>query len=269
MIKSHSILDLYPLALAEGEGVGTAYEYYTKRLLLSSWLGGQPAPKRILVAGLPQKYGASLDFLLLAQELGGWLTIVDDRPAALARLRQAMATCQGNDLLLAAQPQLLLTGDLATLSELAPPFDLALSSEVLQRLAPREQAGYVSRLLTLAPQVALFAPNGDNNAHVQHSGLAGVPLEELELRAGEGLERGRNTAVVTSLRTGHVDMPPFPPGITRSESERAQAATGKLEAAAMWGLGIYAHLEQHLPAPWRISRSHIVYAFIRLAPAPR
>ena len=37
-IHKHSIKTLYPLALAEGEGVGTAYEYFTKRLHLVRWL---------------------------------------------------------------------------------------------------------------------------------------------------------------------------------------------------------------------------------------
>lgn len=33
-----SIKSLYALALAEGEGVGTAYEYFAKRLAMSRWL---------------------------------------------------------------------------------------------------------------------------------------------------------------------------------------------------------------------------------------
>lgn len=266
MICARSIHDLYPFALAEGEGVGTAYEYYAKRLKLSDWLTGQPAPARVLVAGLPQKYGASLDFLLLATELDGHVTVIDDRPEALARLRHALDALDGGAGTLAARPQLVLTSDIADLAELAPGFDLVLTSEVLQRLAPERQAHFVSRLVALAPQVALFTPNGDNDAHVGHSGLSGLRLEELELCLGQGLESGRGTAVVTSLRTGHVDMPPFPPGITRSESDRAQAATGTLEAVAMWGLGLYAHAEKYLPARLRKAQSHIVYALVRLSP---
>jgi hypothetical protein len=71
------------LALAEGEGVGTAYEYFAKRLALGRWLKQVGRPVRMLVAGLPQKYGSSLDFLLLAEELGAEVTVVDERPSAL------------------------------------------------------------------------------------------------------------------------------------------------------------------------------------------
>ncbi len=66
MLPTHSIKALYALALAEGEGMGTAYEYYAKRLILGRWLAERPRPASILIAGLPQKYGASLDLLLLA-----------------------------------------------------------------------------------------------------------------------------------------------------------------------------------------------------------
>ncbi len=264
MIGKRSIKELYLLALAEGEGVGTAYEYYVKRLLLSDWLSVQIAEPRVLVAGLPQKYGSSLDFSLLAREVGGRMTIVDDRPEALSRAQRALAQLSQVEIDLSYVPQLMLVSDLARLQELRPVFDLILTSEVLQRLPPELRAQYVSRLVTLAPQVAIFAPNGDNDAHVGRSGLGGLSLEQLEIVLGEGLSTGRNTAVVTSLRTGYVDMPPFPPGITRSATEREQASSGKAEAAAMWGLGVYARLEPFIPIGLRKRQSHIVYGLIRL-----
>ena len=266
MLSKRSIKDLYPLALAEGEGVGTAYEYFAKRLLLAGWLGELQSAPRILIAGLPQKYGASLDFLLLADELGGQVTIVDDRPEALERLRTGVDTWAGHDSALRQQPQLILTPDIVCLAELRPVFDLVLSSEVLQRLPDENKGHYLSRLVTLAPQAALFTPNADNDAHVGRSGLSGLTLEQLETAVAEGLAAGRQTSVVTSLRTGYVDMPPFPPGITRSASERAQASTGKLEALAMWGLGLYAQTERFVPLPLRKRQSHIVYTLLRLSP---
>ena len=70
MLPFRTIKSLYPLALAEGEGVGTAYEYFAKRLVLSSWLAKLPTVRRLIIAGLPEKYGSSLDFLLIAQEMG-------------------------------------------------------------------------------------------------------------------------------------------------------------------------------------------------------
>ncbi|HEX6383064.1 MAG TPA: hypothetical protein VF177_00200, partial [Anaerolineae bacterium] len=94
MIPIHSIKSLYTLALAEGEGVGTAYEYYAKRLVLSPWLRQVRRPQRVLVAGLPQKYGASLDFLLLAAEVGAAVVVIDERPPAVAKFQRALAAAQ-------------------------------------------------------------------------------------------------------------------------------------------------------------------------------
>jgi hypothetical protein len=266
VLSKRSIKDLYPLALAEGEGVGTAYEYFAKRLLLAGWLDEQRPAPRVLIAGLPQKYGASLDFLLLADELGGQVTVVDERPRALQRLRSAVDLWAGHKGALHQSPQLILTDDLIRLAELRSGFDLVLSSEVLQRLPDGSKGLHLSRLVTLAPQAALFTPNADNDAHVDHSGLSGLTLEQLETAVAEGLAAGRQTAVVTSLRTGYVDMPPFPPGITRSAAERTQASTGKLEGLAMWGLGLYAQSERFVPLAIRKRQSHIVYTLLRLSP---
>ena len=100
----------------------------------------------------------------------------------------------------------------------------------------------------LSPAVALFAPNGENPAHTNLSGLAGLSLQQLRALIGD------------SGRTGYIDMPPFPPGMTRSDEQREQATSGRFEAAAMWGLGLFARAERFLPAVLRRRQSHIVYA---------
>ena len=266
MLAPYTIKDLYALALAEGEGMGTAYEYYAKRLALGRWLKGRPRPASILIAGLPEKYGASLDFLLLAGELGAAVTVVADRPAALARLRGALAQLVGASPPL-ARPVCLLAG-LPGLAGLAGRFDLAVSSEVLQRLAVAERPAYVAALRARASALALFAPNADNPAHTGRSGLAGLRLDEMSAlmqatadhrrptAAGEAAVAGRLSAVVF----GYIDMPPFPPGITRSDEQREQATQGAFEAAVMGGLRVYAHGERLLPGALRRRQSHIVYA---------
>jgi hypothetical protein len=255
MLSRYTIKALYALALAEGEGMGTAYEYYAKRLALGRWLKGRPRPASILVAGLPEKYGASLDFLLLAGELGAAVTVVDDRPAALARLRGALAAL-GESPLPLARPSAIVLTDLPRLATLAGRFDLALSSEVLQRLAAAKRPAYVAALRARAGAVALFAPNADNSAHTGRSGLAGLRLEEMRALVVETAVGGRPLAVVS----GYIDMPPFPPGITRSDAQREQATQGAFEAAVMGGLRLYAHGERFLPAALRQRQSHIVYA---------
>ena len=251
MLTSFSIKSLYALALAEGEGVGTAYEYYAKRLALGRWLKQVGRPKRMLVAGLPQKYGSSLDFLLLAEELGAEVTVADERPFALDKLQSSLEAARAVGWLTAVFPHTCLVANLADLSEIDGPFDLCISAEMLQRMAPADRPRYAARLRELGTAVALFAPNEDNPAHTRISGLDGLTLAELQ------------SLFPTSHQPpaiGYIDMPPFPPGIIRSEEQRAQATSGKLEAFAMWGLGYYARMEHWLPTAVRRRQSHIVYA---------
>lgn len=255
----HSIKTLYPFALAEGEGVGTAYEYYTKRLLLSRWLTPGEQPQRILIAGLPEKYGSSLDFLLLASEMGAVVTLADDRPEALAEAEEALKDANEGGRLTDLAPEYCLTHSMATLAEINERFDLVLSSETLQRIAEDDRKHYINRLLELASRAAIFTPNNDNPAHTNVSGLAGLRLDELETLVISGLQSVHRP---DSPQLGYIDMPPFPPGISRTEEQRDQATSGKTEAIAMWGLGYYARLEQWLPLRWRRSKSHIVYALI-------
>jgi len=262
MFHTYSIKSLYPIALAEGEGVGTAYEYFTKRLLLERWLQSEKQPATVLVAGLPEKYGASLDFLLLASEMGAAIMLADDRPQALTKAKAAVSMARQNGHLLNIEPEYCLTDNMEILAEIDGSFDLVLSSETLQRLAASDRKQYVGRLIQLAPQVAIFTPNNDNPAHTNISGLSGLRLDELDAVVKQGIESTGGLESQMSRQIGYIDMPPFPPGITRTDDQREQATSGTGEAIAMWGLGYYAHLERWLPLSWRRSKSHIVFALI-------
>ena len=262
MLKKIPIKTLYPLALAEGEGVGTAYEYYAKRLLLHRWLANSEPPRRILVAGLPQKYGASMDFLLLAAELDADLTILDDRASAIARCKAALEETQKNGSMTNLNPVFLITQDISNFPEISGHFDLGLSSEVLQRLPIEVRLDYMSKTVQLASRFALFTPNGDNPSHTNLSGLDGLQLGELQQLAGGALESTPAASAGKSLLTGYIDMPPFPPGMIRTDDQREHASTGRGEALAMWGLSYYARMEQWLPRSWRRTKSHIVYSFL-------
>lgn len=248
MLRDLSIKSLYTLALAEGEGLGTAYEYYAKRLLINGWLSQLSRPRRILIAGLPEKYGASLDFFELSAELGAEVIVVDERREAFKRLEKGIDEVRSKGILDNLNWRPVETSNLRTLSEIEGNFDLCLCSEVLQRLQIESRVEYVERLASLASSLALFVPNADNASHANLSGLTGLYIEDL-----------------TSLfhtqhsRTGFIDMPPFPPGITRSDEQREEAATGKMESVAMRGLAFYAHLEQFIPQSIRRRQSHIVY----------
>jgi hypothetical protein len=268
MLTHYSVKDLYALALAEGEGMGTAYEYYVKRRTLARLLEGRQRPRTILIAGLPEKYGASLDFLLLGSELGAAVTVIDDRTTAIERLQRAIADVNRLSGPAIQPPAAVVQGSLASLSAISGHFDLALSSEVLQRLSASERHAYVAGLGRLASAAALFCPNAANQAHNTISGLAGLRLEEMQELTTDHRPQTTDHRVPVVRRpssvvsSGYLDMPPFPPGITRSAEQREEATSGRFEATVMWGLGLYARMEGALPASVRRRQSHVVYAFI-------
>lgn len=254
MLHQLSIAQLYPYALAEGEGVGTAYEYLVKRLVLSRWLADGFTPKRVVIAGLPQQYGSSLDFALMAHEFGAELTVIDDRPEALNKFARSLSQAQlmGNLSRLSWSP--LPVKDLTAAILESDGHDLALSSEVIQRLGASDQRSYFKAFRHSATRAALFCPNAGNRSHADLSGLAGLTLDELR-----GLAAGQ------PYFTGLIDMPPFPPGITRTDQQREQASTGRMEAMAMAALSVYARLERFLPDQIRNRQSHIVFALSEVA----
>ena len=272
MLANLSIKSLYALALAEGEGMGTAYEYYVKRMALGRYLKDRPRPNSILIAGLPEKYGVSLDFLLLATELEAKTTVIDDRPAAMERLNGALSTLAGmSGAPSITLPEHMVLADLNSLGALDGQFDLVLSSEVLQRLSLAGRRTFVDRLTRSAPALAFFCPNADNEAHNSRSGLGGLTLAEIQALTADDRPQttakqagsSRPSAVVgRRSSSGFIDMPPFPPGITRSAEHRTGATSGPFWASVMWGLGRYAHVERYLPQSVRRRQSHIVYAFL-------
>ena len=256
-LQKRSIKSLYPLALAEGEGVGTAYEYFAKRLILGRWLKNRPKPTSMLVAGLPEKYGCSLDFFLLAHEWGIRPIVVDQRQTALEKLARSIAVAQQIGELVGLEVDLLLVNDIVALDEIDGQFDLAICSEVLQGISAENRPNFLNRLNQLASQTAIFCPNADNAAHTNLSGLSGLTLNEIQALSALPSTRSPQS----SSLTGYIDMPPFPPGITRDEDQREHATSGKFEAFAMWGLGYYARAERVIPTRIRRSQSHIVYSF--------
>jgi hypothetical protein len=257
-LAAHSVRSLYPYALAEGEGVGTAYEYVAKAAFMqpvvrqlesvgaaraASAKNGAP---RIVVAGLPEKYGTSLDFAILAHGIGADLAIVDDRAAALARAEHAIGAAQRAGRLAGLRVTFEAIISLADVAR-RPPVDAVLSCEVLQRIDPPARREFVDGVRRLAPRGAVFVPNSENGSHLKISGLKGLTGAEL-------------SALAPGAEWGYVDMPPFPPGITRSADQRSRASTGTLEAIAMRGLDVYCQAEPLVPAAVKKHFAHIVCA---------
>ncbi len=241
-----SIKSLYPYALAEGEGVGTAYEYFVKRRLMRGLLERTPLGGTVLVAGLPEKYGTSFDFVLAALERNARVLVVDERSTAIDRARGAL-----EHLLRSEKPPAIEYRVLSRVTdvETLPEHDLVLSCEVLQRLTAAERGVYARAIRACAPRGIVFVPNGENESHTKISGLAGLTKSELVEAMGHD-----------GVNAGFTDMPPFPPGITRSADQRTRASTGLAETVAMWGLQAYALAEPHAPNALKRRVAHIVYA---------
>lgn len=234
--------------------MGTAYEYVAKRQVLRRWMVNRPAGG-LLVAGLPEIYGSSLDYLLIADELQIPALMIDDRPEFLDRAQEALASARVAGLLINVQVEFQLMEDLTLPNSQGRKFAWAICNEVLQRFDADGMLRYVRRLAESAETITLFAPNGDNASHTNVSGLSGLQLAQMEqLMAAVGR---------IGIGTGYCDVPPFPPGVSRSEAERARAEQGWLEAIAMWGLGQYLRLEGALPARWQREHAHIVYGICR------
>jgi hypothetical protein len=240
-----SIRELYAYAVSEGEGVGTAYEYYVKRRIMRSVLRGLRPGARVLIAGLPEKYGTSLDFVLAAFEQRAHVLVVDDRQTALDRARNAIGALGAGFAGLEIAYRLL--DSLAELERL-PRHDVVLSCEVIQRLSPAAQAEYGRAIVALGPRGVVFAPNAENGSHTAISGLAGLDRDTLRALMGRHVE------------VGFTDLPPFPPGIMRTPSQRTRASRGAVEGIGMWGLQVYSAAEPWLPNAVKRRVAHIVYA---------
>ncbi|MFP4081639.1 MAG: hypothetical protein ACLFVG_02665 [Candidatus Aminicenantes bacterium] len=259
MIKIKGIKSLYNINLAEGEGLGTAYEYYIKLRKLKKFINSIKNLSQILIAGLPQKYGLSMDFFLLGQMLQAETVVVDERPDILERAQKVFQTLNTKKIFGGSKVFFLKTERIERFTGLSSKnrrFDLALSSEVLQRL-DGARGIYISNLIRLAENFALFAPNRENRSHARWSGLSGVSLEELTAHCVEGDSKA------DIFDCGYLDMPPFPPGLSRSKEKRQQAAESRLEALLMKGLEIYNLGESLIPDFIKKRKAHIVYALVK------
>jgi len=240
-IQNYGILDFYPSALKEGEGVGTAYEYYAKAKVFRKFYQQVGPFKSMLIAGLPEKYGFSFDFLLLARGLGiRKIFVQDERQEKINQYRELVKDIEKefDEFHCQATP----------LDRLPKSYDLIVSCEVLQRVNVKD---YFFACAEASPNIIFFAPNAGNSSHAALSGLRTVKLDGLKK-----LTLSRDLMLIDS---GYIDMPPFPPGMTRSQESRDQAQEKLFDKIAMRGIQLWADMEFFLPTFIRRKFSHIVY----------
>jgi len=210
------IEELYEAAFVEGEGIGTAYEYLVKwRVLLQLF---KHQIRNIIVLGLPEKYGASMDFVLLADYQGCGVTIVDDRCKSVLKCRDVLREMNERGLIHKI-PKVIEVDDLLNRQERNGVFDLAVSCEVLQRVAPLKRRDYIMNSLSIARYAAVFVPNKANGSHAKVSKLEAIELDDLH-----NLFKGYRI-----VDEGYVDMPPFPPGLKRRSKNTGRGSYRHLQ----------------------------------------
>jgi len=243
---------LYDIAKKQDEGLGTAYEYRVKLKLLHRLLTKADCrPESILIAGLPEKYGYSMDLVLLAQALEAKLTVLDERECRLEKFEDL---CRGLRAASSDHLTLIKTSSWDNFSS-GKNHDLIVSCEVLQRLDEGQKISYFNELGHCGKMFVAFAPSAENKSHAKLSGLNTVSLGELEgLLINSGLEL---------LSSGYLDAPPFPPGLKLSRRNTDQSGQHQsnhiLEKIAMLILGGWSRIERAIPNTVMQRVSHIAY----------
>ena len=255
MAHRDSVSDLYPIALWEGEGMGTAYEYSAKLKMLRRVVGASP-PARVLIAGLPEAYGVGMDLALLGALYDCTVVIADDRPEKLEIFAAALRSPPLRE---RVDPERFELRRVKTLAHPVQPgdapYDLWVTTSAIQRLKGARLNAYLVQARDWSLQAVLLAPNADNKAHTTLTRLDGFTLGELvSICEGIGLE---------VEGAGYVDLPPFPPGISRSEEAKEKAAESAIERLAMGVLEGWVRAERCLPRALQRRYSHLVYVVAR------
>lgn len=286
-----AIRAMYPLTLLEGQGMGTAYEYYSKLRVMARVFARTGAPRSLLVLGLPEKHGYDLDFVLLAHYLRqrtSWvraerdaraahgersaepgraspampLIVCEDRFEVLAQFRSTLEQLPDPEM---ARHVELVQVDRLTDCLTGRRFDWIISTASVQRLPNKEIVAYLQNARQMADHVFLFIPNGGNRAHLTLSGLRGLDLDEtLALCQHVGTMDPGPRHPPSVLAAGYCDIPPFPPGLRRSTEAKERAMHSPLETLAMWCLQWWCRGEPRMPRMVQKRLAHLVYVALDL-----
>lgn len=255
---SHSfdVANLYPIALLEGEGMGTAYEYSAKLKLLQRTVATIPHLQRLIIGGLPEDYGIDLDLALLAARYGCQTVVVDDRPSLLEAFANALTSPPLAELVDPDRFEMRLLQTLAQPARSGDArFDLWITTSAIQRLDDSELAEYLAHVREKSRQAVLLAPNKANKEHLSLSGLDGFFLPDLV-----GLCQQAGLVV---RHSGYLDIPPFPPGLQRSAEAKEKAAKSFLDRLIMRGLEWWSRGERFLPHSIQRRFAHLAYVCLQ------
>lgn len=247
----------YALALKEGEGLGTAYEYLVKTGLTKRLFKKNEKPKNILIAGLPEKYGYGLDLLFLASSHNCVIDIVDERDDIIRNFNRILKDLAESSLLIPDNIKIKRVERLEDIN-LNKHYEFGYSLAVLQRIKEESRIRYLKKLSENVKYIILFAPNKENRAHNEQTGLVGLGTEDL-LRYVK--EVGKEMFVLDS---GKIDLPPFSPGIKISAQTKNLIKNKKIGKLVTKFLDSWACLESFLPKFVKNKFAHMVYLVVKL-----
>jgi hypothetical protein len=235
--------------------MGTAYEYYSKLHIVRQAFDQTTIPGSLLALGLPEKHGYDLELLGVAQQAGAPLTICEDRPEVLDKLRLALPDLP--DPGLSEQIELIPIDSLTDWRAIeGRHFDWLISTAAVQRLPDPEIVTYVQNARRFADYGLLFIPNLDNRAHLTLSGLRGLSRKQAVALCEQAGAR--------VLSSGYCDIPPFPPGLQRSSEAKENAMHSPIENLAMRVLQWWCYSERWMPGWIQKRWAHLVYVALDL-----
>ena len=240
-------------AYQEGEGLGTWYEYLSKKRVLDK----SEAPGSILAAGLPARYGVGIDLAWYC--LGGAkLTVLDPRESALTAFAEC---CDGMHV--PAENIERKQSALLPIPFENNAFDLVTNTEVAQDMGDDLREMMVEMMRVTKKDAAIFLPNAYCYAHPRISGLRSLKLSEL-LKAAADVQCEIESA-------GYVDICPFPVGLAVGGSNPAGEGPAAPESLPvkclkkffLKAIPVFSCLERLWIPPIRQVAGHMVYVILR------
>lgn len=184
---------LLELTNAEWEGIGTWYEYLAKYKTFEKLKD----IKTVLVAGLPQEYGLSVDMLIFA--LNSKLTVIDNRREKLNQFLKIAKKFK-----LDSNVKIVYTKDLTKYPFKNNSFDLVSNTEVIQRVEDTyEMIKEMERVSK--KNIMVFVPNAYYYSH--------YIITKIKTFRMKDLVRSCNFHII---KKGYLDRPPWPAGISVS-----------------------------------------------------
>lgn len=240
----------YNIALLEGEGLGTAYEYYVKRKFLRKIIQRIGSPRSICVFGLPQNHGLSMDFCLLASDCKADITIMEERENSARKCEEVLSVLKRDNIISGINVRIIKGNGMNVNGR----FDLLVSTEVLQKYSDEERKLVIAKAVDISKVSVFFVPNSDNINRVKSISSNCVQFNAL-------IEELKNNCEIIDY--GYMDMPPFPSGAKVSDANKGKMKEAKTFMMLVFlALKTWSLLELILPSFIKKNFAHVSYVAI-------